>query len=121
MVLVPQKWIDKNPAVVQAFVTATRNGWLDYLNRNPAPANALIKKDNPEMTDGLIAQAIAKMKSYGLVLSGDAKTLGLGYMTDARWKTFFDTMSSEGLYPKTLPYKDAYDLRFIHNTPQNFE
>jgi NitT/TauT family transport system substrate-binding protein len=121
MVLVPQKWIDKNPAAVQAFVTATRNGWLDFLNKDPKPAIALIKKDNPEMTDGLIAQSIAKMKSYGLVMSGEAKPLGLGYMTDARWKTFFDTMSSEGLYPKTLPYKNAYELRFIHNTTQNFE
>jgi NitT/TauT family transport system substrate-binding protein len=121
MVLVPQKWIDSNPGAVQAFVTATRNGWLDYLNKDPRPANALIRRDNPEMTDDLIAQAIAKMKSYGLVMSGEAKSLGLGYMTDARWKTFFDTMSSEGLYPKTLSYKNAYELRFIHNTTQNFE
>ncbi len=102
-------------------MTATRNGWLDYLTRNPAPANALIKSDNPEMTDGLIAQAIQKMKSYGLVLSGDAKAFGLGTMTDARWKTFFDTMSSEGLYPKSLNYKAAYELKFMRNTPQNFE
>jgi NitT/TauT family transport system substrate-binding protein len=114
MVLVPQKWIDSDPRAVQAFVDATRQGWVDYLLRNPAPANVLIKKDNPDMTDGLIAQSIAKMKSYGLVLSGDAQTLGLGAMTDARWKTFFDTMSSEGLYAKTLPYQSAYDLRFLH-------
>ncbi len=121
MVLVPQKWIDKNPQAVQAFVTATRNGWLDYLLRDPKPANALIRKDNPEMTDDIIAQSIAKQKSYGLVLSGDANAFGLGTMRDSRWKTFFDTMSSEGLYPKTLDYKKAYDLRFIRNVPQNFQ
>ena len=92
MVLVPQKWIDEKPQAVQAFVDATREGWHDYLYGDPAPANALIKHDNPEMTDDVIAQAIAKMKSYGIVMSGDAKTLGLGAMTDARWKTFFDTM-----------------------------
>src|SRR6202012_2480294 len=28
MVLVPQKWIDTNPQAVQAFVSATRDGWL---------------------------------------------------------------------------------------------
>lgn len=113
MVVVPQKWIATNPAAVQAFVDATREGWKNYLFGNPAPANALIKRDNPDMTDGLIAQAIAKMKSYGVVASGDAATMGIGAMTDARWKTFFDTMSSEGLYPKSLPYKNAYDLRFV--------
>jgi NitT/TauT family transport system substrate-binding protein len=113
MVVVPQKWIASNPAAVQAFVDATRDGWKAYLTGNPAPANALIKKDNPDMTDGLIAQAIAKMKSYGIVISGDAATAGIGAMTDARWKTFFDSMSSEGLYSKTLPYRNAYDLRFV--------
>lgn len=115
MVLVPQKWIDANPAAVQAFVNSTEQGWYDYLFSDPAPANALIKRDNPEMTDGLIAQAIAKMKSYGIVMSGDSAEFGLGAMTDTRWKTFFDTMASEGLYAKSLPYRNAYDLRFVKN------
>src|SRR5947207_5187511 len=43
MVLVPQKWIDQNPAAVQAFVDATCEGWIAYLFKSPAPANALIK------------------------------------------------------------------------------
>ena len=109
MVLVPQKWIDGNPKAVQAFVAATREGWKQYLFGNPSAANAIIKRDNAEMTDGLIAQAITKMKSYGVVTPDN-----IGAMTDARWKTFFDTMSSEGLYPKNLDYKKAYDLRFAH-------
>jgi NitT/TauT family transport system substrate-binding protein len=113
MVLVPQKWIDSDPASVQAFVDATEQGWWNYLFVDPSPANAMIKRDNPDMTDGLIAQAIAKMKSYGIVMSGDAHVFGLGAMTDAHWKTFFDTMSREGLYAKTLPYRGAYDLRFV--------
>jgi len=113
MVVVPQKWIANNPAAVQAFVDATREGWKRYLFGDPAPADALIKKDNPDMTDALIAQAIAKMKSYGIVESGDAVKAGIGDMTDVRWKVFFDTMASEGLYAKSLPYKNAYDLRFV--------
>lgn len=120
LVLVPGSWIATNPKAVQAFVTATQRGWLDYLNGNPAPGNALIKRDNPEMSDALIKQAIAKMKAYGIALSGDAATFGLGTMTDARWKTFFDTMAGVGLYPKTLPWRDAYDARFMHGIPQNF-
>ena len=66
------------------------------------------------MTDDLIAQAIDKMKSYGVALSGDAETIGLGAMTDARWEEFFDTMSSEGLYTDNLPYRDAYTLQFVN-------
>jgi NitT/TauT family transport system substrate-binding protein len=113
MVLAPQKLIDSNSAAVQAFVNATEQGWWNYLFVNPAPANALIRHDNPDMTDGLIAQAIAKMKGYGIVMSGDALSQGLGTMSDARWNTFFTTMSSEGLYARTLPWRNAYDLRFV--------
>ena len=114
MVLVPEKWIDGNPKAVQAFVDATRDGWIKYLFGDAKPANTLIKRDNPEMSDDLIAQAIAKMKSYGIAVSGDVKLqTQLGLMTDARWKTFFDTMVSEGLYPRSLDYRKAYDLRFV--------
>jgi NitT/TauT family transport system substrate-binding protein len=121
MVFAPQKWIDGNPKAVQAFVNATHYGWLQYINGNPAAANALIKKDNPEMSDALIKQAIAKMKAYGIVLSGDAAPLGVGAMTDAGWKNFFDTMVKDGIYPKTLNYKAAYDLRFVMGMPKGFD
>jgi NitT/TauT family transport system substrate-binding protein len=109
MVLAPEKWIHDRPGVVQAFVDASIEGWKDYLYGDPAPANARIKADNPEMTDALIAQSIAKMKSYGIVPEED-----IGAMSDAKWKLFFDTMSSEGLYPKSLDYRHAYTLRFVH-------
>jgi NitT/TauT family transport system substrate-binding protein len=113
MVLVSEKWIASNPAAVGAFVRATSRGWADYLYGNPRAANTLIRRYNPEMTDGLIGDAIAKMRSYGIASSGDASGLGIGAMTDARWRVFFDTMSSEGLYPKSLPFREAYDLRFV--------
>lgn len=113
MVLVPDKWIEANPGAVRAFVLATSAGWAHYIYGNPAPANALIKHDNPEMTVGLIADAIQKMRAYGLVFSGEAAKTGIGAMTDARWQAFFQTMASEGLYPKNLAYHKAYDLRFV--------
>ena len=114
MVLVPQAWIDERPEIVQAFVDATMEGWMHYLYGNPDAANALIKKDNPEMTDALIAQAIIKLREHGIALSGDAERLGLGAMTDARWKEFFEIMSSQGLYDSTLVYSDAYTLQFVN-------
>ena len=121
MVLVPQKWIDTNPKAVQDFVNATRDGWLHYLNGNNAKANTLIRQANPDMTDAIIAQSIAKMKQYNLVLSKDGLDFGLGSMTERRWQVFYDTMASEGLYPKGLDYKKAFDLRFIRQTVQNFQ
>ena len=98
------------------FVDATRDGWLHYLD-NPAKGNALIKRDNPDMTDAILAQALDKMKRYEMLLSGDGRAFGLGSMTDAQWKLFYDTMASEGLYPKGLDYKKAYDLSFRARHP----
>src|SRR3954463_15163573 len=51
MVLAPQKLIDANPKAVQAFYAGSRDGWYDYLYRDPTPANRMIKRDNPDMTD----------------------------------------------------------------------
>lgn len=108
-----QKLVHDNPGLVQRFVDATIEGWHSYLDGDPAPANALIKKDNPEMTDALIAYGRSQLKTRGIVDSGDAKTLGIGAMTDARWKDFFDVMSSQGVYPTDLDWRKAYTLRFV--------
>ncbi len=108
-----RKLVKEKPDLVQRFVDATIEGWVSYLN-DPKPANALIKKDNPEMTDELLAYGFAKMKERGIVQSGDALTLGVGAMTDARWADFFKTMSDQGLYPKDLDLKSAYTTQFVN-------
>ncbi|HWE46996.1 MAG TPA: ABC transporter substrate-binding protein, partial [Caulobacteraceae bacterium] len=54
-----------------------------------------------------------KMIAYGLVEGGDAKSQGIGAMTDARWTSFFDTTTQQGLFPRTLDYKSAYTLDFL--------
>ena len=114
MILAPDALIAKNPAAVKAFVEASAKGWHDYLFGDPKPADALIKKDNPEMTQDVLDQARAKLRSYGIVDGGPANAGGgVGAMTDARWKTFFDMASSQGVYPKTLDYKRAYTLQFL--------
>ena len=113
LILVPQTLIDKNPGAVKAFVEASAKGWHDYLYADPAAADALIKKANPEMTQDVLDQARDKMRSYGIVDGGDAKTLGIGTMTDARWAEFFKVASEQGVYPKTLDYKSAYSLAFM--------
>ncbi|HYE46328.1 MAG TPA: ABC transporter substrate-binding protein [Caulobacter sp.] len=113
MVLAPNKLINRHPDAVRAFVEASAVGWKAYLTGDPAAADALILKDNPEMTPELLAHARKVMNQYGIVDSGDAKTLGVGAMTDARWAEFFQVTASQGVYPKDMPYKDAYTLDFL--------
>jgi NitT/TauT family transport system substrate-binding protein len=113
MVMVPQKTIDTKPAVVKAFVEASIEGWHDYLYGDNKAANELIKKDNPDETDDIIAYGVAKMKEYGIVDGGDAAKQGIGIMTDARWKEFFDVMVAQKVYPATLDYKMGFTTEFL--------
>ncbi len=112
MVLAPDRLLTANPAAVKAFVAASAAGWQAYLHGDPAPGDALILKDNPEMTADVLAQAREKMRTYGIIDSGDAKTGGLGAMTDERWSEFFKMASDKGVFPKTMDYKAAYALGF---------
>jgi NitT/TauT family transport system substrate-binding protein len=109
-----QDLLQKNPDLVQRFVDASIKGWYSYLEGDPKPGNELIKKDNPQMTDEQIAFGIAKLKEYGIVLSGDAASKGIGAMTDDRWKSFFDTMASQDIFKKSTDYKKAYTLQFTN-------
>jgi NitT/TauT family transport system substrate-binding protein len=115
MIAATRGTIDKKPDLVQRMVDATILGWISYLKDDPSAANAMIKRDNPEMTDAIIAHAIAGMKQYGIVQSGDAQTLGVGAMTDARWKEFFDFTAEAGIYPKDLAYQKGYTLQFVNH------
>ena len=65
------------------------------------------------MTDELLAYSVAKMKEYGIVDSGDAMTLGVGAMTDARMKDFFDKMVRAGVAKAGLDYRKSYTLQFV--------
>ncbi len=113
---ISKKMVDEKKDVVQRFVTATLEGWAEYLKGGPAvdAANALILKDNPDMDIAKINYAAKVMKDNGIVLSGDALTLGIGAMTDARWAEFYKTMTEAGVFPAGIDLKKAYSLEFIN-------
>ena len=71
----------------------------------PSPADALILKDNPEMTADVLDQAREKMRENGIVAGGDAANQGIGAMTDARWSNFYQIISKQDPsdYPPGLP------------------
>ena len=106
--------VEDNPDLVQRFVDASIEGWYSYLYGDPSPGNALIKHDNPDMTDEQLAYSIEKMKEYGIVDSGDALELGIGAMTDERWRHFFQFAADAGLYPADLDLSRAYTTQFVN-------
>ncbi|AOG06774.1 ABC transporter substrate-binding protein [Bosea sp. RAC05] len=112
---ISRKMVDEKKDLVQRFVTATLEGWAAYMKgQNVAAANAQILKDNPDMDQEKIDYAVKVMNANGIVLSGDATTLGIGAMTDARWGSFYKTMTDVGVFPAGIDLKKAYSLEFIN-------
>lgn len=105
--------IASKPDQVACFVNGSIKGWYTYLYGDSSAANALIIKDNPDMTQDQIDYAITKMKSEGIVDSGDALTLGVGVITDAKVKDFFDKMVKAGVLDGGLDWKAAYTTAFV--------
>src|SRR5207302_1023920 len=106
--------VAKKPDLVQRFVDASIIGWMNYLYGDNKAANALIKRQNPEMTDELLVYSVAKMKEYGIVDSGDAGSLGVGAMTDTRMQSFYDKMVRAGVVAPSIALAKAYTLQFVN-------
>jgi NitT/TauT family transport system substrate-binding protein len=106
--------IANRPEVVQCFVDGSAIGWTNYLYGDNSAANAMIKADNPEMTDEAIAYGINAMKENGIVFSGEALTMGAGAMTDAKIEDFFNKMVSVGAVPADIDWKASYTLQFVN-------
>lgn len=90
--------VKNKPELVQRFVDASILGWVNYLYGDRKAANAMMLKDNPEMTAAEIEQSVQLMKRQGVVDSGDALRDGVGAMNAARVKDFLDQMVKAGLY-----------------------
>jgi len=106
--------VEKKPGLVQRFVDASAIGWYNYLYHDNKAANALIKSQNPEMTDELLAYSVDKMREFGIVDSGDTLTMGIGAMSDARMASFFDKMVKAGVVKPTVDFRRAYTLQFVN-------
>ena len=105
---------ESNPRLVQRFVDASIIGWANYLYGDNAGANARIRRDNPEMTEALIAYSIATMKAFGIVDSADSLRLGIGALTDARMKSFFDKMVAAGVVKAGIDHRRSYTTQFVN-------
>ncbi len=106
--------VDRKPDLVQRFVDASIIGWYTYIYGDNRAGNDLIKRQNPEMTDALLAYSVAAMREHGIVDSGEAKELGIGAMTDAHVEGFFDKMVKAGVVKAGLDWRKSYTLRFVN-------
>ncbi len=114
MVLAQNRLIEDRPELVQAFVNASIEGWRSYIYGDPSPGNKLILAVNPDMRQDIIDQAIEQIRQRGMLASPNTEKHGLGAMSEARWQSFFKTMSENGVYPTTLDWQNAFTTDFTN-------
>lgn len=108
--------IKTRPKAVAAFVKASMEGWKSYLGGDRSAANAMIKKDNPQMSDGQLDFAVEAMKERRLVTGGDAASSGIGTITPDRLRKTYDFLVAAKLIdPAKVDLQKSYDLQFIQN------
>ena len=90
--------VKDKPQLVQRFVDASILGWVNYLYGDRKAANAMMIKENPEMTEAEIEASVALMKQQGIVDSGEALRNGVGAMSAERIQDFYAQMVKAGLY-----------------------
>lgn len=113
MVLAPNAFARDNAGALRNFIAASIEGWRDYIQGDGKAADALIRKENPDMTQAILDQARAKLKDNGLVDGGDAALYGLGAMIDDRWREFFEVTSEAGVYPTNLDWRQAFTTQYL--------
>ncbi len=101
------------PDIVQRFVDASIVGWYNYLYGDNSAANVLIKEENPEMTDELLAFSLAAMKEYELVDSGITLSEGIGCMEPERFDSFYAKMVQAGVLQPGIDIPSTYTTQFV--------
>lgn len=107
------QWLSAHSDVARRFVRASMEGWKSYLEGDPGAGNKLIKADNPNMTDAQIAFGIKRMNELHIVDGGDAKTMGIGIITEQRWKASYDLMVASDLLPKDTDWKKGFTTDYV--------
>ncbi|MGH6627868.1 MAG: ABC transporter substrate-binding protein [Burkholderiaceae bacterium] len=108
-----QDLVKNKPETVRRFIEASQIGWYNYLYGDRKAADDLIKKINPDLSDDYIEKSVAVLRT--LIDTGDAQSLGVGAMTDARMKDFYDKTVAAGLYkPADFALASVYTTQFVN-------
>ena len=80
---------------------------------DPAPAIALIKRDNSNMTDDTITFAIKRMKELDVFWAGPAKAEGLGSLREERFKATYDMLVQNQLLDPKVDWRKSFTTQFV--------
>lgn len=89
--------VEQNPDLVQRFVSASIEGWYNFLYGDRSKGYAAILKDNPELTAEKLDKEMEQVKKLGLIDSGAALEKGIGSIDMARVGSFYELAVKSGI------------------------
>ena len=104
------KLIRENPDRVQKFVTATRQGWRNYLT-DPAKGNAGILEANPQMTAEALDLGMDELRR--LAQPNELPLESVGEMSVDRWEQLVDQLTKLDLLDTPVAASDCFTLEFL--------
>jgi NitT/TauT family transport system substrate-binding protein len=105
--------IRSSPDVVRAFVQASIRGWRDYLDHDPAPANAIILKRNPNMTPALLKFSRDAVIRHSFVRGDRAKGEDIGQLSPTRLAEQMETLLNLKIMDKPVDISSVATTEFL--------
>ena len=110
MLFTTEEVIKKQPDLVHAVSNASIDGWRKYM-ASPEKTHAYLKTKAKDLDDAGMTYNWETQKT--LVPIGDAKEMGIGVMTAARWQELYKQLVSVNLLKPDLNPKDAWTDQFF--------
>lgn len=117
VIVTSENEIKTHPDVVRAYVAATVEGWKTYLS-----SHAMIEKINADMRHDPTAKSFpltpqamdyATKAITPIVMGGEAKTHGIGYMDPARWTQLKKQLVGVGVKVGSVDPMSAFTDQFL--------
>ena len=104
--------IRKRPEDVQDFVTATRQGWRNYLSNGTLGNQAILEANSHGMTQEVLRYGAEGLAS--LALPDETPVDSLGSMTYERWRTLVEQIHSlQPNAPLKVKAEECFTLQFL--------
>jgi NitT/TauT family transport system substrate-binding protein len=110
----PATWSTGGPTSCSASSTRRSSAGIAISTATAVPPTRSSWKHNHEATDELNAYSTAKMKNSVSSTPAMRYSLGIGAMTDARMRGFFDAMVKAGVTKSTVDIRKSYTTQFVN-------
>jgi NitT/TauT family transport system substrate-binding protein len=106
-----RQFLAEHPDVVQRFVTASVQGWTNYL-ANPGMVDGELTKLNPAMSPEQMQFSIDTLKQDRFIAGDGTPDSHLGHFTAERWSTIYGQLAALKVIAQPIDPATAYTLQF---------